>query len=206
MHTKSPPSDPEVLGPCAGWPGPLLTPSGNSAEVKNPFDHRNTRSLDPVVDREDLLQQEGRQRHRPVVAQPGIPETLVQVEHLLDDAARNKLVGRPAPRASSLRSRWPDRGQGMIRPCYREANAAGPSESPFFPLARVRPPYRSRLIRSCFGRSDEWHVDYHESFDHIEFDLLSRLCQAVVVFRPPFRHAWLKTVGTIRDAVRGDSV
>jgi hypothetical protein len=37
-----------------------------------------------------------------------------------------------------------------------------------------------------------------------EFDLLSRLCQAVVVFRPSFRHAWLEAVGAIGDAVLGD--
>jgi hypothetical protein len=44
----------------------------------------------------------------------------------------------------------------------------------------------------------------YKSFAHIEFDLLSQLCQAVVVFRPSFRHAWLEAVGVIGDAVLGD--
>ena len=38
------------------------------------------------------------------------------------------------------------------------------------------------------------------------FNLLSRFCQAVVVFRPSLRHARLKAVGAIRDAVPGDSL
>jgi hypothetical protein len=52
--------------------------------------------------------------------------------------------------------------------------------------------------------SDEWHVDFPKSLDHFEFDLPSRLCQAVVVFRPSFRHAWLEAVGAIGDSVLGD--
>jgi hypothetical protein len=52
--------------------------------------------------------------------------------------------------------------------------------------------------------SDEWRVDFPKSLDHFEFDLPSRLCQAVVVFRPSFRHAWLEAVGAIGDSVLGD--
>ena len=105
VHTRSPPSDPEVLGPCAGWPGQLLRPSDNSQEVKNPFDLRITRSLDPVVDQEDLVQQEGRQRHRPVVAQPGMPETFVQLEHLLEppEERLDRPAASPVQRPPELR-------------------------------------------------------------------------------------------------------
>ena len=70
VHASSPPSDPEGPGPCAEWPGQLLRPSDNSQEVKNPFDLRITRSLDPVVDQEDLVQQEGRQRLVRVLPSP----------------------------------------------------------------------------------------------------------------------------------------
>ena len=47
---------PRVPRALAGWPGQLLGPSNNSHEVKNPFDLPITRSLDPVVDREHLVQ------------------------------------------------------------------------------------------------------------------------------------------------------
>ena len=57
-----------------------------------------------------------------------------------------------------------------------------------------------------FGRIDEWHVIFFKSLGHFEFDLPSRLCEAVVVFRPSFRHAGLKSVGSIRDTVLGDRV
>ena len=105
VHTRSPASDPEVLGPSAGWPGQLLRPSDNSQEVKNPFDLRITRSLDPVVDQEDLVQQEGRQRHRPVVAQPGMPETFVQLEHLLEppEERLDRPAASPVQRPPELR-------------------------------------------------------------------------------------------------------
>ena len=47
-------------------------------------------------------------------------------------------------------------------------------------------------------------ADFCKSLDHIEFDLLSQLSQAVVVFRSSFRHARLEAVGAIADAVLGD--
>jgi hypothetical protein len=55
-------------------------------------------------------------------------------------------------------------------------------------------------------RGHEWHLDFYKAFDHIKVNLLSRLCPAVVVLRPSFRHAWLKAVGSIRDALLGDRV
>ena len=57
-----------------------------------------------------------------------------------------------------------------------------------------------------FGRIDEWHVVFSKSFYHLEFDLLSRLCETVVVFRPSFRHARFKAVGAIRDTMCGDGL
>jgi hypothetical protein len=54
------------------------------------------------------------------------------------------------------------------------------------------------------GRIDEWHVDFSKSLDHSEFDLFSRLRQAVVVLGPSFRHARLEAVGSVRDAVLGN--
>ena len=54
------------------------------------------------------------------------------------------------------------------------------------------------------GHIDEWHLDFAKSFEHIEFDLLPRLRQAVVVLGSAFGHARLEAVGPIGDAVRGD--
>jgi hypothetical protein len=55
-----------------------------------------------------------------------------------------------------------------------------------------------------FGRIDEWHLYFAKSFEHLLFDLLPRLRQAVVSHGPAFRHARPKAVGATRDAVRGD--
>jgi len=71
-------------------------------------------------------------------------------------------------------------------------------------VSRPIGPNRARRPFDASVRRHEWHVDFSKSFEHIEFDLLSRLCQAVVVFRSSFRHAWLEAVGAIGDAVLGD--
>ena len=63
-------------------------------------------------------------------------------------------------------------------------------------------PRHSRLAH--FGPIDECRLDFSNSLDHIEFDLLPRLRQAVVVLWPAFGHAGLETVGAIGDAVPSD--
>jgi hypothetical protein len=60
------------------------------------------------------------------------------------------------------------------------------------------------IRRRCFGRSDEWHLDFAKSFQHITFDLASRLCEAVVILGSAFGHSRLEAVGAIGDAVLGD--
>jgi hypothetical protein len=47
---------------------------------------------------------------------------------------------------------------------------------------------------------------FTKSFEHLMLDLLQRLCQAVVSLGAALRHARLKSVGAIRDAVRGNGL
>jgi hypothetical protein len=52
--------------------------------------------------------------------------------------------------------------------------------------------------------SDEWHLDSAQVFKYLKLDLFPGSRQAVVVFRPSFRHAWFKAIGAIGDTVLGD--
>src|SRR5436305_1817980 len=61
-----------------------------------------------------------------------------------------------------------------------------------------------RVVSTCFGVVDEWHLNFASSFEHLEFDLLPRPLQALVPPGPPPGHARLEAVGPVGDAVHGD--
>lgn len=58
--------------------------------------------------------------------------------------------------------------------------------------------------QKCVGASGEWHLNFAKTLEHFPFDLLPRSCQAVMVFRSSFRHARLKAIGAIGDALSAD--
>src|SRR4051812_24149643 len=65
----------------------------------------------------------------------------------------------------------------------------------------------SRVVNSHmahFGVVDEWHLDFYNSFEHMEFDLLPRPLQLFVSPGPFPDHAGLEPVGPVGDAVHGD--
>jgi hypothetical protein len=74
------------------------------------------------------------------------------------------------------------------------------------PFAYVNSPERDLKTLRAIRPTHEWHLDFAKAFDHFTVALSPWSREAVVVFRPAFCHAWLKAVGAIRDAVRGDGL
>ena len=61
-----------------------LEPSDNSQEIKYPLNLRVPFAFDAVVDQQHLVEQQRRQRLRPVVVQPGVRNMLLQTEQRLE--------------------------------------------------------------------------------------------------------------------------
>jgi hypothetical protein len=61
-------------------------------------------------------------------------------------------------------------------------------------------------LTSAQGRTVEWHVDLPNSFEHLSFELVSRLHHSIVLLLPAFSLPWFKSIGSIGDAMSSDSV
>ena len=60
-------------------------------------------------------------------------------------------------------------------------------------------------LRAIRGRV-EWHVVLPKSFEHLSFELVSRLHHSVVFLLPAFSLPWLEAIGPIGDSMSSDSL